>query len=69
MPDYKKRFLEGDYYEHTIVQNDGSNGAVGSIRLKPVSISWKPKSARQYYTVSLEAFADWIEKEGRRTTK
>jgi hypothetical protein len=68
MPDYRKRFLEGEYYEHTIVV-DTSGAMVGTIRIKPVSVLWKPKAARKWYAVSIEEFDAWIRANGRQVEK
>lgn len=41
MPLYKNSFRTPDYYEETIIDEDET--VVGTIRVKPVSILWKPK--------------------------
>jgi hypothetical protein len=69
MPDYKKRFREGEYYEHVIVEDTQAAAKVGTIRIKPVSVLWKPKSAQKYYSVSIEAFDAWIREHGTPVTK
>jgi hypothetical protein len=58
MPKYLNSFKNPEYREEVIVAEDGS--MIGTIRIKPSSILWKPKSAREFYAVSLEAFAAWI---------
>ena len=68
MPEYSKRFLEADYYEHVIVA-DRDGEKVGTIRVKPVSILWKPKGAQKYFSASIEAFEAWITANGRRVGK
>jgi hypothetical protein len=58
VPKYKNQFKEQTYYDHTIVGSDGKK--VGTLRIKPSSVLWKPKSQQQFYSVPLEEFAEWI---------
>jgi hypothetical protein len=64
MPASVNKFLEPDHYDHQIGAAD-EGGKVGELRIKPSSILWKPKNGRKYFSVSLEVFAQWIEKEGK----
>jgi hypothetical protein len=58
MPAYKNRFRWPEFIEETIVDEQGA--VVGTLRLKPSSVQWKPSGAHKFYTVALSAFADWI---------
>lgn len=61
MPAYTNSFRSPKYIEETI--NDGNGNVVGTIRIKPSSVQWKPSGAHKYYSVSLSAFAKWITSE------
>ncbi len=67
MPDYKNRFKENESYDHVIVQESGAK--VGELRIKPVSVLWKPKSAQKYYAVSIDEFDAWIREHGKQVAK
>lgn len=58
MPGYKNRIKAPLFIEHTIV--DSKDKPIGTIRIKPSSILWKPKGKGKYYAVSIEDFRDWI---------
>ena len=58
MPKYKNQFIAPAYFEETIIDEGGNT--IGTIRVKPSSVLWKPGGQRQFYTVSLNQFADWI---------
>lgn len=58
MPNYKNRFRAPAYLEETIEDENGT--VLGTIRVKPSSVLWKPKNAHKYYSVSLASFAEWI---------
>ena len=58
MPKYLNRFQSPEYLEETIIDEEGAT--VGTIRIKPSSVLWKPKNAREFYVVTLDAFARWI---------
>jgi hypothetical protein len=54
----KNVFKVPPYLEQSIL---GGNGRpVGTIRLKPDSVGWKPRGTSTFYTVGLDQFADWI---------
>ncbi len=57
MPAYKNEFARPDHYEHEIL-SDGKK--VGTLRVKPGGILWKPSGQHRFYSVNLERFADWI---------
>jgi len=59
MPRYKNQFAAPKFSQETII--DGSTGeTIGTIRVKPSSVLWKPKGQQRYYAVSLDAFTAWI---------
>ena len=58
MPEYRNSFRAPAYYEEVIIDED--NSVVGTIRIKPSSVLWKPKNAQKYFSVNLEKFIDWI---------
>ena len=58
MPRYNNSFSNPEYREEAIL--DESGGLIGSLRIKPSSLLWKPSGARKYYAVPLERFTDWI---------
>ncbi|MEB5487983.1 hypothetical protein QMA69_26515 [Burkholderia pseudomallei] len=58
MPSYKNSFQSPDIIEETILGDDGKK--LGTIRIKPSSVQWKPTGKQSYQTVSLDAFTDWI---------
>ncbi len=68
MPKYKNRFVSPEFMERKIVTEEG-NEVVGTIRVKPVSISWKPKGRAEYLTVRLEDFVAWITDPATRAKK
>ncbi len=57
MPKYVNRFSSPEYLEETIVNDTGT---VGTVRVKPSNILWKPSGAQKYFNVSMEAFVAWI---------
>ena len=55
----RNSFKSGKYHEETIVDENGR--VVGTIRIKPNAILWKPKGGRKkFYAVPLMKFAGWI---------
>jgi len=62
MPEYKNKFGSPSYIEETVYSNDG--GTIGTIRIKPSSVLWKPSGQRRYYAVTLDEFSGWITAEG-----
>ena len=57
MPGYSNQFGSPKYIEETIWCGDSK---IGTIRIKPVSISWKPSGAHKFHTVPLDKFAAWM---------
>ena len=53
-----RSFKTSQYLDQTIVDENGAT--VGTIRLKPSGVAWKPKHAKRYYSKSLDDFQDWI---------
>lgn len=58
VPKYLNRFKRPEYVEETIEDQDGD--IVGTVRVKPSSVQWRPKHGHRFYTVTLEQFASWI---------
>ena len=54
----KNSFAPSDFTEETVVDETGTK--VGTIRIRPSSVLWKPVNKRKFYSVSLKAFAAWI---------
>lgn len=59
MPTYTKQFGRPKYYDHEILHKDGG-GKIGTLRVKPTGVLWKPKNARKFHAVSLDQFVEWI---------
>ena len=57
MPTYKNEFSRPDHYEHEI-QSDGKK--IGTLRVKPGGLLWKPVGQHKFYSVSLDQFQTWI---------
>jgi len=64
MPDSKYRFDEQESYDHRIVDAE-SKKKIGTLRVKPSSILWKPVNERKFLKVSLDKFAAWIARKGK----
>jgi hypothetical protein len=58
MPAYRNQFSRPEYLDHEIQNCAGQR--IGTIRVKPVSVLWKPVNAPKFYSVSLDKFAEWI---------
>ena len=58
MPKYNNSFRSPAYSEETIVDSEG--GVVGTLRIKPSGLLWKPKGAQKFHMVSIEKFSEWI---------
>jgi hypothetical protein len=59
MPKYNNAFRGPEYIEQMILDGEGS--VVGTIRIKPSGVLWKPSNARKFHSVSLKKFVAWIE--------
>jgi hypothetical protein len=60
MPTSVNKFAEPDHYDHEFADAN-TNNKVGTLRVKPSSILWKPKNARKFHSVSLEDFELWMQ--------
>jgi len=58
MPTYSNQFGRPHYYDHEIWAVNGRK--IGTVRVKPIGILWKPANQRSFYSVSLAKFAEWI---------
>lgn len=58
MPKYKNSFKSPRYIEEVIFDSEGKT--IGTIRIKPVSVAWKPAGQGKYFTVKLDDFTNWI---------
>lgn len=45
MPTYSKQFGRPEYYDHEIQDIEDDNKKIGTIRVKPVSVLWKPANS------------------------
>lgn len=60
MPSYVNKLEQPQHLEAKVLGAAPKRPLVGTIRVKPSSILWKPAGQRQFYAVSLDAFARWI---------
>jgi hypothetical protein len=60
-------FRPKKFYDHEIVDRD--NKVVGHVRVKPSGILWSPKNGKDWYGVSLDDFAEFMETEGKKQKK
>lgn len=60
-------FRPKKYEDHEIV--DADNKIVGHIRVKPSGILWSPKNGKDWYGVSLDKLAEFLETNGKKQTK
>ena len=67
MPKYNYQFQSPAYIEEGIMDDTGKK--LGTIRVKPVSLAWKPANARDYLTVSMDDFIEWITSEESKSRK
>ena len=58
MPEYVNKFKSPVYIEETIMDNNGNT--IGTIRIKPSGILWKPSGSPKYYSIPLDDFIAWI---------
>ena len=58
MPSYINNFRAPDHIEQ--VYEDADRDMIGTLRIKPSGLAWKPKGQHKFYSVNLDAFADWI---------
>jgi len=70
MAKYKYEFAGPNFIEEKIVTRRGAT--VGFIRIKPVSVLWKPAGEQLFYSAGLDDFVEWIKSEetgAARTTR
>ena len=58
MPAYTYSFTTPEYIEQEIV--DAKGNKVGTIRLRPSGVLWRPAGTNKFHSVSLQDFTDWI---------
>jgi hypothetical protein len=71
MPASKYKFAEKECYDHDIDRSD-ANEVVGTLRVKPSTILWKPKGAKgdkPWYSADLDDFIVWIKEQNRKVSK
>ena len=61
VPKYTATFRKPEYVEVEVMDN--GTRKVGTIRLKPVAVCWKPANASYFHTVSMDKFVEWITSE------
>ena len=62
MPQYRYYIKEPAYTDFNIFEND-TNSKFGTLRVKPSSILWKPANAQEFKVITLEAFADFMNRQ------
>jgi len=67
MPSYNNTFQSPKFYEEKILDESGE--LIGTIRVKPSGVLWKPKNARKYFSVTLDKFTEWITSEAANARK
>jgi hypothetical protein len=68
MPASINKFVEQNAQDIAIAdKNTGQK--IGELRIKPSSILWKGRGARQYQSVTLDAFIAWITANGKAADK
>lgn len=60
-------FRPKKFEDHEIV--DANNHVVGHVRVKPSGILWSPKNGKDWYGVSLNEFAIFMEANGKKQSK
>lgn len=58
MPKYTNEFQNPEYSEETIL--DSNKEVIGTIRIKPSSVMWKPSGKHKFLAVPLDKFTAWI---------
>lgn len=51
-------FMAPQAVDHVIAGEEGTK--LGTLRVKPVGIGWKPANARQFHSVGLDRLIAWI---------
>jgi hypothetical protein len=60
-------FRPRKFEDHEIVDEDQK--VVGHIRVKPSGVNWSPKNGKDWYGVSLQEFAAFMEQNGTKKKK
>jgi len=60
MPNYINKLEQPQHLEAKVLGPQPKRPLIGTIRVKPSSILWKPAGQRQFHAVALDAFASWI---------
>jgi hypothetical protein len=71
MPASKYKFLEQTSYDHEIGNADDGK-TVGTLRVKPSTILWKPKGAKgknPWFSVDLDALTEWIKEKNYKVNR
>ncbi|KUR72344.1 hypothetical protein AQZ52_03505 [Novosphingobium fuchskuhlense] len=63
----KKEIRRSKSEDFEIIEEEG--GKVGTVRIKPSGILWKPKGKHKWLGVSVEEFAEFAEKNGKEQTR
>jgi len=58
VPKYLNRFQSMEYVDQTIL--DSRDKKLGTIRVKPSGVGWKPSGTQTFISVSLADFVTWI---------
>ena len=58
MPTINNSFKSRVFTEEIIL--DPSGKRVGTIRISPASVKWKPKNAQKFYSIPLSRFIGWM---------
>jgi len=70
MPSSKYKFAEQVLYDHDIDHDTG--GVVGTLRVKPPTLLWKPKGAKgdkPWFSVPLDEFIEWVKEKNYKVSK
>jgi hypothetical protein len=71
MPASKYKFLEQESYDHEIGNADDGK-TVGTLRVKPSSVLWKPKGAKgrnPWYSVTLDDLVEWAKEKDYKVSR
>ncbi len=61
------RFRPKKFEDFEII--DGDDKVVGHIRVKPSGVLWAPSNAKVWYGISLKAFSEFMEANGKKQDK
>lgn len=60
MPSYINKLEQPQHLEAKVVGAKPKRPLIGTIRVKPSTILWKPAGQQRFHAVSLDTFAEWI---------